>query len=199
MRIHIKSFVSKKDLPFNAPQSGEFHEVTKDGEFLMLKTSDGHDLALAPVITDNEYFTAEIEAVITMDHQQMVEFVKEQTMKVVQETETKKEKTVEMLNDLLDYDITLMEPFHDLLSHIDKTYQDKYEADPYPALDLFGLRLGGTPHSTGFNVGSAAAYLKRYLTTGHIKSYNPEDLLKSIHFLLFELYSRSNNDINDPK
>ncbi len=51
-------------------------------------------------------------------------------------------------------------------------------------------------HSTGFNLGNALKYIDRFMTTGFEKSRNPKDLLKAIHYILFELVNHSKNGNN---
>lgn len=76
-----------------------------------------------------------------------------------------------------------------LLLHVASTYSEKYEA-PQPMIDNTWLKYGKGLVPAGHNVGQAVNYLKRYLTTGYDKSYNPEDLSKAAHFILFEIARR---------
>jgi hypothetical protein len=85
-------------------------------------------------------------------------------------------------------DIELLEAVAKTLSYIVSTNNDKYEMTS--EVDLTGL-MRYSHHSTGFNIGNALKYCKRYLSTGFKKSSNPDDLLKAIHYLLFELISEA--------
>lgn len=70
---------------------------------------------------------------------------------------------------------------------IDKNYLGKYnksEIDPKPY--ILGKKLG-----MGFNIGNSIKYLSRYVSNSGLKRYNEEDLLKSIHYILFEIKRRS--------
>jgi hypothetical protein len=80
----------------------------------------------------------------------------------------------------------------ELVSHIASTCDDKYN-EPMPAVDVYFLKYGQGKIPAGYNVGQAVGYLKRYLSEGYPKSYNPEDLLKAAHFLLFEIVRRKEN------
>lgn len=71
----------------------------------------------------------------------------------------------------------------DLVAHIEATYNDKYHGsgivDPSQV-------IRHPKFSMGYNLGNALKYIQRYSTEGYDKSRNPKDLLKAIHYLLFE-------------
>jgi len=99
------------------------------------------------------------------------------------------------LTDLTIHDPEIVESLADLVHYIHSTYSDKYEADTFPAVDLYGL-MRNSPHGKGYNIGNASKYLKRYLTDGYPKSSNPQDLMKAMHYIIFEI-TRLNNLQND--
>lgn len=70
----------------------------------------------------------------------------------------------------------------ELIEYLASTYDDKYANSE--------LRNEGIIYSPnlgkGFNTGNAAKYLSRYITTGFEKSEKPIDLIKIIHYSLFE-------------
>lgn len=76
-----------------------------------------------------------------------------------------------------------------LLKHIADSYSDKY-SESQPMVDNTWLKYGEGKIPAGHNVGQAVNYLKRYLSEGFDKSYNPDDLKKAAHFVLFELARR---------
>lgn len=80
------------------------------------------------------------------------------------------------------HDITI-----DVLAYLLTTYDDKYQNSD---LDTVGI-INSKYHGKGFNVGNAFKYISRYLTEGYDKSNNPQDLMKAIHYLLFELRRRN--------
>lgn len=45
-------------------------------------------------------------------------------------------------------------------------------------------------HGKSYNIATATAYIARYIATDGAKAANTEDLLKAIHFLLFEIQRR---------
>lgn len=190
MNVRISNFKPKKDLPF--PMLDGTYEAVEDGEHLIIKTPDGTEHALKIGSVDNDYFSCTVDQMVIMTQEELVEMIHQKGEELVGQHESLKEQTAEMLWDLMDLDPTLVEPFNDLLKHIDTTYDDKYNT-PFPEVDNYWLKYNGGKYSSGFNVGSAASYLKRYLSSGFEKSYKVEDLYKTIHFLLYEIYSRKNN------
>jgi hypothetical protein len=73
----------------------------------------------------------------------------------------------------------------DVLNYLRTTYSDKYETDGSP---ISAKRFSySREFGTGVNMFCATKYLQRYLTNGFSKSANPTDLLKAIHYILFEL------------
>lgn len=58
-------------------------------------------------------------------------------------------------------------------------------------LDMGGILSSTDPGARWFTVGNAAKYISRYLAPSGEKRDNPRDLLKAIHYLLFELRRRT--------
>lgn len=75
-----------------------------------------------------------------------------------------------------------------IIEYLASTYNEKYANSE--------LRNEGIIYSPnlgkGFNMGNAAKYIARYITTGFSKSEMPDDLKKAIHYCLFE-YTRKVN------
>lgn len=93
------------------------------------------------------------------------------------------------LNKTLDYDAEFHFTMTDLIKYLASTCDDKYGSSQ---LDTRGILYSETL-GQGFNTGNAVKYIARYNTEGFEKSYNPKDLMKAIHYLLFELTRRKIN------
>lgn len=79
----------------------------------------------------------------------------------------------------------------EISDYIDTTYKGHYVGeDNVQSLDL----ILATGHATGFNVGNLLKYGSRY---GKKRGYNRDDLLKAIHYAIFELYNHSKNQLGD--
>lgn len=73
----------------------------------------------------------------------------------------------------------------EISEYINLTYKGHYVGDDnVQSLDL----ILATGHATGFNVGNILKYGSRY---GKKRGYNRDDLLKVIHYAIFELYNHS--------
>lgn len=73
----------------------------------------------------------------------------------------------------------------EVADYIDSTYKGHYVGeDNVQSLDL----ILATGHATGFNVGNILKYGSRY---GKKRGYNRDDLLKVIHYAIFELYNHT--------
>ena len=79
----------------------------------------------------------------------------------------------------------------DLLVYLASTFSDKYANPRYKSLSRQITKDSG--HGKGANLFNAIKYCERYLTEGYSKSDNPTDLLKAVHYLLFELQRRNND------
>lgn len=97
------------------------------------------------------------------------------------------------ISDLHNTDQDLEESVYDMLIHLSGTMKDKYVA-PTP-IDMKKFIYGD--NSTMFNIGNACKYLQRFITTGFDKSKKKVDLLKVIHYCLFEYTNQSRNEEED--
>lgn len=193
MQIFLKNFKPKKDLTFE-PLPDAYYDATKDGGYYLIKGPDGTEHALTAGHNDNKYFSCNVDEVITLTQENLQDMLKEHVSQARNQMEEDKQMAKDLMAEVIEFDTSLALPFANLCDHILQTFQDKYESDPFPAMDLYGLMRGGSKLGSGFNVGCAAKYLKRYMTEGKEKSYNPEDLLKAIHYLLFEYDARLNSN-----
>ena len=79
----------------------------------------------------------------------------------------------------------------EIAAYIDTTYKGHYVGeDNVQSLDL----ILATGHATGFNVGNMLKYGSRY---GKKRGYNRDDLLKVVHYAIFELYNHSKNHMGE--
>ena len=86
--------------------------------------------------------------------------------------------------------IVLNKEIDKIINWVFKTSKGKYnksEIDPKPY--ILGKKIG-----IGFNIGNSIKYLSRYVSNSGLKRYNEEDLIKSIHYILFEIKRREKND-----
>lgn len=83
------------------------------------------------------------------------------------------------------------ELLNEIAAYIDKTYHGHYIGEDN--VQSFDLILA-TGHATGFNVGNILKYGSRY---GKKRGFNRDDLLKVIHYAMFELYVHSKNHGGD--
>lgn len=96
-------------------------------------------------------------------------------------------KSMEALFLLRQKDPLMANVLSEVLTYLSSTYGDKYAASP---LSTMGVILA--PVGKGFNMGNAAKYISRYITEGYSKSDNPQDVIKALHYCLFELMRRNN-------
>lgn len=83
-----------------------------------------------------------------------------------------------------------------LLLYVSSCYGDKYEKG---GMHNFSKEVCLHPElGKGANLFTALKYMQRYISTGFAKSGNSEDILKSSHYLLFELM-RTKPWLNNPK
>ena len=79
--------------------------------------------------------------------------------------------------------IALSKELQEISEYADKCYSGKYNQsaiDPKPI--ILGPKTG-----LGFNIGNAVKYLSRYINENGEKSRNRLDLIKAIHYILFEM------------
>lgn len=108
----------------------------------------------------------------------------------ITKTETTKDFIFESLNKIEKYDPEFYQVLFGLIKYLESTTQDKYSKS------LIDTRSFLYHEDIGFgaNILNASKYIGRYATKGFSKSYNPEDLKKAIHYLLFELTRRIKED-----
>lgn len=110
-----------------------------------------------------------------------VENKEESKVIVINPTKELKPKK-DWLNIIGDKDPEFLAEITKLLDYLASTYSDKYEGESSNyAKDKLLSKEGKAA-----NIFTALKYIKRYDTVGYSKSENPQDLLKSIHYLLFE-------------
>lgn len=73
----------------------------------------------------------------------------------------------------------------ELVNYLASTYRDKYE--DMKTTNVSKELLMSKEYGKGANLFNVYKYLRRYQTGGYDKSDNPADLLKAVHYLLFEL------------
>jgi hypothetical protein len=79
----------------------------------------------------------------------------------------------------------------ELISYLALTYYEKYEFSP---MGNPSMKISSDPKlGKGANMFNAIKYLQRYCTEGFDKSNNPKDLIKSIHYILFQLVNHRKN------
>jgi hypothetical protein len=183
------------------PENGRVYLASDDGEFWCLEIDDVANFTihkkLCIKITEQniaDYQYNEADEVLIRSFM-ATEMGIATAVKEVREDDDKRAAILsQSLGMIVALDPMMGDALASLLSHIAGTYGDKYEDDGCPLVDIYGLKYGGGLVSSGFNVGNAIKYLKRYLTYGYEKSYNPTDLKKAIQFLLFELVNRETDE-----
>lgn len=209
--VYVKKFNKKQELT-NALVEGKVYEAVDSGELMDITLDKDHNFLIHKDHQSGDLFDAEVVK-ITKENSGDFQYSKEDSEKVVEyiikpiiqeaasEYNTRQDSILDKMNssmnDLLMFDTEIAETISNVTSYVRSTFDDKYEADEIPAVDLYGL-MRNSPHGKGFNVGQATAYLKRYLTDGYEKSNNILDLYKAIHYLMFEI-SRVNNSGYDKK
>jgi len=91
---------------------------------------------------------------------------------------------------LADLDMTYS--IESLIKYIHQTYYDKYGSETL--LDLEDKFIYSPNHGKAVNLFNASKYIERYAGDGFPKSNNRQDLLKAIHYLLFEYTRRTKMD-----
>ena len=86
------------------------------------------------------------------------------------------------VNEAFEADIVIS-AIEEVTEYHQSTLKDKYDDSTLSPLELI---MSGT-HGKSINVFNAIKYLSRYITTGHDKSDNRKDVIKAVHYLLFEL------------
>lgn len=193
MKIYLSNFKPKKELPFPKPSDGSYVAI-KDGEHIRVTLPDGTDLAIKMGKFENDYFSCLVDELVQMSPDELRNVLNDESEKIQKEIVSDKNLTLDSLEEILETDITMLVPFRDLSFHILETQEGHYSDDFMTPVDIYGLIHGGTEKGSGFNVGCSLKYLKRYMSVEKGKSYDPKDLLKAIHFLMFEYDARINNN-----
>lgn len=88
-------------------------------------------------------------------------------------------------------DSDLMDTLIDVAEYLASTYGDKYESPEMPNIGKIIVTQSATL-GKGANVFNMIKYAQRYGTTGFDKSENPRDLMKVIHYAMFEMQRKRN-------
>lgn len=99
--------------------------------------------------------------------------------------ETQKAKFAKRSEPVVPYKYDEDKILKEISAYIDSTYHGHYVGeDNVQSLDL----ILATGHATGFNIGNILKYGSRF---GKKRGFNRDDLLKVIHYAIFELYNQS--------
>ena len=79
--------------------------------------------------------------------------------------------------------IPVAEQITEIIAYSNKCITDKYNKS---SIDCKPIILGPET-GLGFNIGNATKYLSRYINKSGNKSRNRLDLIKAIHYILFEM------------
>jgi len=203
--VYVEKFKPKRELA-DQLEEGRVYPAIDDGELINIILENGNQFLVHKTVQSGDAFDAKITTITKENQHQFAytqsdselvikELISPIVEKAAKEYQKQQHEMVEdfgdKIADLTIHDPEIVESLADLVSYIHSTYSDKYEAEMFPAVDLYGL-MRSSPHGKGYNIGSASAYLKRYLTQGFEKSSNPQDLFKAAHYIIFEI-ARLNN------
>jgi hypothetical protein len=207
--VYVEKFKSKQELA-DQLEEGRVYPAVDDGELINIMLENGNQFLVHKTVQSGDAFDAKITTITKENQHQFTytqsdselvikELISPIVEKAAKEYQKQQHDMVEdfgdKIADLTIHDPEIVEALADVVTHIHTTYADKYEVDMFPAIDLYGL-MRSSPHGKGYNIGNASKYLKRYLTEGFEKSGNPQDIMKAIHYLIFEI-TRLNNLQND--
>ena len=160
-------------------------DMTKLSEWLSTDHSDIKDLmakSASPVDVNMSEIPQQLEQVLTK----------------IKKAESAYDESLEHLSDGINKIIRIDRNFtialSSLISYLSSTYSDKYENAGKPNMSKDFLMSSDSPDVALFN---ALKYIQRYTTKGFKKSGNPVDLLKAIHYCLFELQRIQTKPDND--
>lgn len=102
----------------------------------------------------------------------------------IEEEVTSRAEVKEILS-IKDFEPEMAQAMSDLERHVLSSYDDKYEGQGI--LNPCKSIRYSEQHGKGANIHNTYKYIHRYMSDGYEKSNNPKDLLKAIHYLLFEL------------
>lgn len=205
--IYVNKFVPKKDLPFMIEEGRVYPAKVFSDELIQVKNGED-EIILEGATTNSDKCYAEID-ILTEENWNQYPLHPEDRSKVIShfeiptiEQEIKSsideifkdvDEAIDAIEELAEHDPRLVRTIGQLAKYMVSTYSDKYEASMLPDVDLTGLLHNPeSEHATGFLIGNALKYQKRYLTKGFEKSRNPQDLFKAIHYMIMEL-DRKNN------
>ena len=102
-------------------------------------------------------------------------------------------KQDDLLTQLIKVDVEFGITMQEIVEYLLSTYDEKYVQSPIgnPSIEV----LYSAKHGKGVNVFNALKYIQRYMSEGFKKSDNPQDVVKAIHYLIFEL-TRLNRHAN---
>lgn len=105
-------------------------------------------------------------------------------------------EVIENLEFINHHEPEMFNALSDAIRHISGTYQDKYES----AKKLLDTKqqLYHPTRGKSINIYQMCRYLQRFMSDGHEKSGNKNDLKKIIHYALFDIV-RMNRIQNTPK
>lgn len=203
--VYVKKFKGKRELTHEL-EPGRVYEAVDDGELMNILMPDGNQFIVHKTVQSGDAFDAEIVQLTANNHSQFDYTQEDQELVmntifgpiIKQAVKERQEQQTKVLNnlqedilDLQNVDSEIVEALSIFTQYVKKTFEDKYEEDMFPAVDLYGL-MRHSNHGRGYNIGNASKYLKRYLTDGYEKSANSSDLLKAMHYIMFEI-CRLNN------
>ena len=79
--------------------------------------------------------------------------------------------------------IPVSKEIDEIIQYSNKCLTDKYNKS---SIDCKPIILGAET-GLGFNIGNATKYLSRYINKSGNKARNRDDLIKAIHYILFEM------------
>lgn len=110
------------------------------------------------------------------------------------------EETIKCLNEINEKEPEVAQAIGMVIEHIHGTYRDKYAKGEQLGIDTKAM-LYHPQNGKPINEYQIARYLQRYITTGTKKSGLLKDLLKMIHYGIFEVVRRiraNQLDLNEP-
>lgn len=196
--IYVKKFIPKQELIFTLQAGRVYEGILEDG---MLGLVIDHDkiMYFTEGIIDNGNFLLETVVVTKSnysklsfsekDQPKVEEYIKQTLSSVSSKRKEDKKVALQKLSD--DYlAIEFADPefagvLREMTTYLRATYKEHYE-DDIPLVDISNM-IRGSVYGEGFNLGNALKYIKRYMSEGHQKSRNKDDLKKAIHYLLYQL------------
>lgn len=196
--IYVKKFIPKQELIFTLQAGRVYEGILEDG---MLGLVIDHDkiMYFTEGIIDNGNFLLETVVVTKSnysklsfsekDQPKVEEYIKQTLSSVSSKRKEDKKVALQKLSDNY-LAIEFADPefagvLREMTTYLRATYKQHYE-DDIPLVDISNM-IRGSVYGEGFNLGNALKYIKRYMSEGHQKSRNKDDLKKAIHYLLYQL------------